>query len=42
MPYFHGETTGLVGVKVALGETHTTKVIPAPKPVEKIIERIMY
>ena len=31
----------LVGVKVALGETHTTKVIPAPKPVEKIIERII-
>lgn len=32
---------GLVGVKVALGKTHTTKVIPAPKPVEKIIERII-
>lgn len=31
----------LVGVKVALGETHTTKVIPALKPVEKIIERII-
>ena len=31
----------LVGVKVALGQTHTTKVIPAPKPVEKIIERII-
>ncbi len=31
----------LVGAKVALGETHTTKVIPAPKPVEKIIERII-
>ncbi len=31
----------LVGVKVALGKTHTTKVIPAPKPVEKIIERII-
>jgi len=31
----------LVGVKVALGETHHTKVIPAPKPVEKIIERII-
>ena len=31
----------LVGVKVALGETHSTKVIPAPKPVEKIIERII-
>ena len=31
----------MVGVKVALGETHTTKVIPAPKPVEKIIERII-
>ena len=31
----------LVGVKVALGETHTTKVVPAPKPVEKIIERII-
>ena len=31
----------LIGVKVALGETHTTKVIPAPKPVEKIIERII-
>ena len=31
----------LVGVKVALSETHTTKVIPAPKPVEKIIERII-
>ena len=31
----------LVGVKVALGETHTTKVIPAPKPVEKIIERVI-
>ena len=31
----------LVCVKVALGETHTTKVIPAPKPVEKIIERII-
>ena len=31
----------LVGVKVALGEAHTTKVIPAPKPVEKIIERII-
>ena len=30
------------GVKVALGETHTTKVIPAPKPVEKIIERMYY
>ncbi len=25
----------MVGVKVALGETHTTKVIPAPKPVER-------
>ena len=33
--------SALVGVKVALGETHTTKVIPAPKPVEKIIERII-
>ena len=31
----------LVGVKVAFGKTHTTKVIPAPKPVEKIIERIV-
>ena len=31
----------LVGAKIALGETHTTKVIPAPKPVEKIIERII-
>lgn len=32
---------GLVGVKVALGKTHTTKVIPAPKPVERIVERII-
>ena len=32
---------GLVGVKVALGKTHTTKTIPAPKPVERIIERIV-
>ena len=31
----------LVGVKIALGQTHSTKVIPAPKPVEKIIERII-
>lgn len=32
---------GLVGVKIALGKTHTTKTIPAPKPVERIIERIV-
>ena len=32
---------GLVGVKVALGKTHSTKTIPAPKPVERIIERIV-
>lgn len=32
---------GLVGVKVALGKTHTTKTIPAPKPVERIIERVV-
>lgn len=31
----------LVGAKIALGQTHSTKVIPAPKPVEKIIERII-
>ena len=31
----------LVGAKIALGQTHNTKVIPAPKPVEKIIERII-
>lgn len=31
----------LVGAKIALGKTHTTKTIPAPKPVEKIIERII-
>ena len=31
----------LAGIKVALGKTHTTKVIPAPKPVEKIVERII-
>ena len=31
----------LVGAKIALGQTHSTKVIPAPKPVEKIIERIL-
>ncbi len=32
---------GLVGLKIALGKTHSTKVIPAPKPVEKIVERII-
>ena len=32
---------GLVGVKIALGKTHSTKTIPAPKPVERIIERIV-
>lgn len=32
---------GLVGVKVALGKTHTTKTVEAPKPVERIIERII-
>ena len=32
---------GLVGIKIALGKTHTTKTIPAPKPVERIIERIV-
>ena len=32
---------GLVGIKVALGKTHSTKTIPAPKPVERIIERIV-
>lgn len=31
----------LVGAKIALGKTHTTKTIPAPKPVEKIIERVI-
>ena len=31
----------LVGAKIALGKTHSTKVIPAPKPVEKIIERVI-
>ena len=31
----------LVGSKIALGKTHTTKTIPAPKPVEKIIERVI-
>ena len=31
----------LVGAKIALGQTHSTKVIPAPKPVEKIIEHII-
>jgi len=31
----------LVGLKVAFGKTHTTKTIPAPKPVERIIERIV-
>ena len=31
----------LVGAKIALGQTHSTKTIPAPKPVEKIIERII-
>lgn len=31
----------LVGVKFAFGKTHTTKTVPAPKPVEKIIERIV-
>ena len=31
----------LVGAKIALGKTHTTKTIPTPKPVEKIIERVI-
>jgi len=31
----------LVGAKIALGKTHSTKTIPAPKPVEKIIERVI-
>ena len=31
----------LVGAKIALGKTYTTKTIPAPKPVEKIIERVI-
>ena len=31
----------LVGAKIALGKTHTSKTIPAPKPVEKIIERVI-
>lgn len=31
----------LVGAKIALGKTYTTKVVPAPKPVEKIIERVI-
>lgn len=31
----------LVGLKIAFGKTHSTKVIPAPKPVEKIVERII-
>lgn len=31
----------LVGLKIAFGKTHSTKVIPAPKPVEKIIERVI-
>ena len=31
----------LVGAKIALGKTYTTKVVPAPQPVEKIIERII-
>ena len=31
----------LVGAKIALGKTYTTKVVPAPKTVEKIIERII-
>ncbi len=32
---------GLVGVKFALGKTHTTKTVPAPQPVERVIERIV-
>ena len=31
----------LVGAKIALGKTHSTKVIHAPKPVEKIIEHVI-
>lgn len=31
----------LVGAKFTLGKTYTTKTIPAPKPVEKIIERVI-
>ena len=31
----------LVGAKFTLGKTYTTKTIPAPKPVEMIIERII-
>ncbi len=31
----------LVGLKIAFGKTHSTKTIPAPKPVEKIIERVI-
>ena len=31
----------LAGIKIALGKTHSTKTIPAPKPVEKIVERII-
>ena len=35
----------LAGVKIALGETHSTRVIPAPEPeiryVEKIVEKIV-
>lgn len=34
---------GLVGITVALGKngTHTTKVIPAPVPVERIVEKVV-
>ena len=34
---------GLVGIKVALGKngTHTTKVIPAPVPVERVVEKVV-
>lgn len=32
---------GLVGVKYAFGKTHTTKIIPAPVPVERIVERVV-
>ena len=31
----------LVGAKFTLGKSYTTKTVPAPKPVEKIIERII-
>lgn len=31
----------LVGVKYNIGKTHKTRVIPAPKPQEKVVERVV-